>query len=39
MQKRNEEGDPDDYVFVKLHYPKPNAIRVKQRIVRYEGLK
>jgi len=28
LQKRVETGNPDDWMIVKLHYPRPNAIRV-----------
>ncbi len=28
IQKKTPEGSNDDYVIVKIYYPKPNSIRV-----------
>ena len=31
FQKRTVEGDNDDFIVIKLHYPRPNSIRVQNR--------
>ena len=31
FQRRSEAGDINEYIVVKLHYPRPNSIRVQNR--------
>lgn len=31
FQRRTVGGDNSEYIIVKLHYPKPNSIRVRSR--------
>ena len=31
FQKREPEGDNTEYIIVKLHYPRPNSIRIQNR--------
>ena len=29
FQRRSLDGNPEDYIMVKLHYPRPNSIRIQ----------
>ena len=31
FQKRSLGGNPEDFIIVKLHYPRPNSIRIQAR--------